>query len=95
VGVSGELDMATAPRLADVFSRIDGPIVVDCRSLTFVDSAGLLVLAEAHRDGGGLTLRRLTRNCRRIIEVVGLTDLIAPEERQRANAATDDVAPIG
>src|SRR3712207_8444329 len=57
----GELDMASAPELEQtIMPRIqDGAwVVLDLRSLDFIDSSGLRVVVGAHRaaeeSGGGL-----------------------------------------
>lgn len=53
VGVGGELDAHTAPRLqAELLEVITGGgtrLVLDLRGLTFLDSTGLGVLLAAHR----------------------------------------------
>ncbi len=53
VTISGELDLLTAPRLADHFDRFvrtgDGDVVADLSETVFIDSAGLYVLLNAQR----------------------------------------------
>ncbi|NBH05131.1 STAS domain-containing protein [Amycolatopsis sp. SID8362] len=53
LGVAGEIDLLSAPEFEDVVAAVlaDGPetLVVDLRSVTFFCSAGLQVLASAHR----------------------------------------------
>ncbi|MTD46353.1 anti-sigma factor antagonist [Conexibacter sp. W3-3-2] len=51
VSASGPLDLATAPRLADVL-RAESPgrnVIVDLSDATFIDSTGLAVLLNASR----------------------------------------------
>jgi anti-anti-sigma factor len=52
VTVDGELDLSTAPRLAEVLSaRLEsavGNVVVDLSAVTFLGAAGMDVLAQAH-----------------------------------------------
>jgi anti-anti-sigma factor len=52
VTVAGELDFSTAPRLAAVLeTRLESAVktvVVDLSAVTFIGSAGLEVLAQAH-----------------------------------------------
>jgi anti-sigma B factor antagonist len=55
VTLRGELDLATAPELEDVLTeRIDRSqeVVVDLRSLEFMDSSGIRVLVAAHARAG-------------------------------------------
>jgi anti-sigma B factor antagonist len=56
VSPSGELDIATVPRLADALAAAERPytrLVLDLRGLSFIDSSGLrLVLMEVERARG-------------------------------------------
>ena len=38
--VSGELDLVTAPQIDTVLSGLSGDVIVDCRDVTFIASAG-------------------------------------------------------
>jgi len=65
VSVAGELDVATAPQLADALHRAEfdaRPIVLDLRRLAFMDCGGLRVILaaarRAHRPGGRLVVVR-------------------------------------
>ena len=55
VTLRGELDVATAPALAARFDRLlsdrPGQIVVDVSRLTFIDAAGLRLLAALRAQG--------------------------------------------
>jgi anti-sigma B factor antagonist len=75
----GELDMATAPRLRDVLQTVDGPVVLDCARLTFLDSSGLGVLAERRRATGTVTLRNVQPICRRVLSITGMDTIVAVE----------------
>jgi len=57
VRLSGDLDFESAPRLAEMLALIDGPLVVDCTGLIFVDTAGLRVLVRAVDWHDTVTLR--------------------------------------
>jgi anti-sigma B factor antagonist len=82
--VSGEVDVATSPELRrELHQLVDqgGPIVVDLRDVTFIDSSGLGVLVgtlrrlrERDRDGQ-LVLQGLQDPVRKVFDVTGLTEL--------------------
>jgi anti-sigma B factor antagonist len=85
VCLSGELDIATAPRLREeliwlVNSGIRA-VTVDLARLTFIDSTGLSVLVMAmkrfRREGGDLALRSPNPTALRVFEVTGLTKVFA------------------
>ena len=85
VAVRGELDAATAPRLAEVleFACEQGArfAVLHCEELTFVDSSGLRVLVQAqHRFGdcgGQLILEGLSGAAERVLELTGLLESLS------------------
>jgi anti-anti-sigma factor len=81
----GELDMATAPELEQVvMPRLDdsGWVVLDLRSLDFIDSSGLRVVVGAHRSaeerGGRFTCVRGApgSTVHRIVEIAGIDGVI-------------------
>jgi anti-anti-sigma factor len=79
--VSGELDMSSAPKLADCMQAVlatrPDRVVVDCADLTFIDSSGLAVLMTAWNETDGRTaLRNLRPIVRRVVDVTGLNDLV-------------------
>ena len=54
ISVTGELDAATAPRLAEHVRQSEGDgspdtVVVDLGEVTFIDSSGLSALVAAHK----------------------------------------------
>jgi len=61
VTVAGEVDIATAPQLAETLADAanGGTVRVDISGVTFLDSSGLHALVAAHRY--------ITRNGRRMI----------------------------
>jgi anti-sigma B factor antagonist len=81
LAVSGEVDMATAPRLRrDVLAALrDAPeaLVLDLTGVTFLGSAGLTVLVEARRSAGTALRVAAGHAARRTIEVAGLTALFS------------------
>ncbi len=84
VGVTGELDTITAPRLATVLNALvaDGytNVTVDIGSVTFIGAAGLWALTDAStvlaEAGGSLRVRLASAHTRRIFAIVGLGDLL-------------------
>ena len=82
---SGELDMASAPELEQaIMPRLQGGawIVLDLRSLDFIDSSGLRVVVGAHRSaeehGGRFTCVRGASGStvHRIVEIAGIDGVI-------------------
>ena len=87
VSASGEIDSSTAPqlreRLDEVLDSGISELVVDLGGVTFLDSAGLCVLAAAHRratdQGVRLRVRASSRAVVRPMQITGLWDLLAVE----------------
>ena len=80
VGVTGEIDVATAPSLREHLAAHEAAdesvVVVDLTGVTFLDSTALGVLVGAYRrltDAGG-TLRLVVIEPR-ILKVLEITDL--------------------
>jgi anti-sigma B factor antagonist len=84
VRLRGELDMLTAPLLADVLERDRASggrhIVVDMTELQFMDRAGLAALLEGAGQGTSsrpvLSIAGCPPNVRRVLELTGHEDLI-------------------
>lgn len=80
LAVSGELDMASAPRLSAALSRLQAAgqhnVVLDVSDLQFCDSSGLSVFVQAHRDlrsaGGRLVLRGPSERLRMLLSATRL-----------------------
>jgi anti-sigma B factor antagonist len=82
VRVSGELDLATAPRLEEALAeQAADPVVVDLSDCTFLDSAGMGVLLASTRAlrESGRSLRVATADPRilRVLEITAVDTLIA------------------
>ena len=95
VRVSGELDIATVPVLADVLRGLAQPcdrVVLDLSALTFIDSTGLtLAVTEyrrAARDGVELVLAGATDNVLDVLRLTGL-DVAMPMAPDVASALAD------
>lgn len=82
--VSGEVDMATAPRLRQELVAAVGShgpfVVVDLSRVAFVDSTGLGVLigglVRARRAGGDMLVTGLGPRLEELFELIGLGDVL-------------------
>jgi anti-sigma B factor antagonist len=91
VAVGGEVDSTTAPLLGveldTALDRLAGTpgaeVVIDLCEVTFLDSAGLSVLARGHRravsDGTRVRVLATNRAVARPLEITGLWDLLGVE----------------
>ncbi len=85
VAVTGEIDMATAPRLRDTLeSLVDEGcrwLVVDLSRVTFCDSSGLAVLLvarkELHQHGGTIRLVGPAAPVARMFQISGMTKVFS------------------
>jgi anti-sigma B factor antagonist len=83
--VSGEVDVATVPKMREqlhnLVARGDNHIVVDLDAVDFLDSTGLGVLVGALKrvrsSGGDLQLVCTQPRIRKVFEVTGLTKVFA------------------
>jgi anti-sigma B factor antagonist len=88
VTTSGEIDSSSAPQLrAELDALLDGganELVIDLCDVTFLDSAGLCVLAAVHRraaaDGVRVRILAAHRAVIRPLQITGLWDLLAVEQ---------------
>jgi anti-sigma B factor antagonist len=79
VTVAGELDVATAPQLAQALADAQGQVTVDLSATTFADPAALRVLLGARADG--VPIRVLPRRGGQVARLLALTnteDLLVP-----------------
>jgi anti-anti-sigma factor len=97
VRVSGELDIATVPILADALHGLDGScdrVVLDLSGLTFIDSTGLTLAVGEHQraanDGCELVLAGATDNVLKVLRLTGLdvTMPMAPDVQSALGEAT-------
>jgi anti-sigma B factor antagonist len=87
VRAAGEIDSSSAPALRTELSTVldlaPAEIVVDLCDVTFLDSAGLSVLAAAHRrataEGGRLRVLVSGRAVVRPLQITGLWQLLEAE----------------
>ncbi len=84
IALTGELDMATVPKLVDQLTALerDGAktIVLDVRDLRFIDSSGLHALVRAYerseRDGHRFLLVGANPFVRRLCQITGTEFLL-------------------
>src|SRR5947209_19582338 len=78
--ISGDIDMATAERLAEALEvclEWDGGVTIDLSCVSFMDSSGLRVIIHASHSlngDGPLTLRSPQAPVARLFEVACLPD---------------------
>jgi len=88
VRAAGEIDSTTAPLLSQHLTELlDSQVrelTVDLRSVSFLDSAGLCVLATAHRRAVRQDVRlRVLASSRAVVrplQITGLWDLLRAEQ---------------
>lgn len=92
IGVSGELDLASSPELEREFERgiaSDAELlIIDLRSLEFMDSTGLSVLVRAHQkatqNGKRLAVVKGPPQVQRLLSLTGVAERLTvgetPEE---------------
>jgi len=81
LAVSGEVDLATAPKLAQLLSEYagttDGDVVVDASRVSFLDSSGVAVLVDCvkvlARTGRQLVIRDAPPFLCRVLDVTGVS----------------------
>jgi anti-sigma B factor antagonist len=85
VTASGEIDMATAPKLrAAILAQVNGKpvdIVVDLSAVSFLDSSGIAALVAGYRrveeTGGAFTVRNPQARVQRVLQLSGLANVFA------------------
>ena len=83
VWVSGELDIATAPRLRDCLDDCNGQrVTVDFSGVTFLDASGLAVVTRRHLEVGpdSQVLRGVQPAQMKIFEIAGLAEVLNFDE---------------
>ena len=81
VALSGEVDLDRAPAVRASFASIDGPVVIDLSSVTYLDSSLLNELARLRRRVGDVALVVTSPQVRRILDIVGFTNKFRVVER--------------
>ena len=81
--LKGRLNVTTTPDLEVAFNKLlaDGvsKVVVDCRELEYISSAGLRVLLAAAKSfkkvSGQISLSAMSANVRQVFEISGFTSI--------------------
>jgi anti-sigma B factor antagonist len=91
--VTGEIDLATAPQLEQQLARSRGRIVVDLRTVDFMDTTGIRVLlsqkARLEARRGHLRLLIGTDLIRRLLELSGVIDMFEIDESLHPSAQSE------
>jgi anti-anti-sigma factor len=72
LAISGELDLAAAPRLTEALRFASGTVSIDCQSLSFIDASGIRVLEEALGHLDHIRLINVGPRVRKVLTIVGL-----------------------
>jgi anti-anti-sigma factor len=74
--LSGEIDLHTATRIAEISTRPHATIILDFSHVTFIDSIGVWALVNLARglDGGALVIRNASGSVRQTLDLVDLAD---------------------
>ncbi len=83
LNLQGRLNIASAPDLETAFAELskagEKKILVDCRELEYISSAGLRVLLAAvkvqKKDLGIVALSALSANVKQVFEISGFTSI--------------------
>jgi len=101
--VRGEIDIASAPRLAAELRRAEASdaelVVIDLADVEFIDSSGLHALLKGRerlaRNGRRFSLARVSSQVRRLLELTGTLGLFSVEDLEHASTARDGRAGAG
>lgn len=87
LGLEGEVDPATAPKLTKALDQVidsggDTDVELDCRGLTFLDSSGIAVLVDALQrldlQGRRLFTTGTTGMVARVLDISGTAERLQP-----------------
>jgi len=72
----GEIDLHTAPQIAEISVQRGARIILDFTDVTFIDSIGVWAVVNLVRgpDGGTLVIRNPSGNVKRTFDLVGIAD---------------------
>jgi anti-sigma B factor antagonist len=80
--VHGDIDLSTAPRLAEALSTRGPNLDLDLGDCTFMDSSGISVLVHARSsEVPGLRITHVSAIVRRVLTLCGLAEILIDEDR--------------
>jgi anti-anti-sigma factor len=82
--LKGELDMAGGEslvrRVTELAASTTGRIEIDMEKVAFIDSSGVRALLRLHEaavsSGRSMSVRNLTPDVRRLLDLIGVTELL-------------------
>jgi anti-anti-sigma factor len=82
--LKGELDMAGGEslvrRVTELAASTTGRIEIDMEEVAFIDSSGVRALLRLHEaavsSGRAMSVRNLTPDVRRLLDLIGVTELL-------------------
>jgi anti-anti-sigma factor len=80
IRLMGELDLATAPDLAEDLQRASGIVCIDLSAVPFMDSMGAHVMVNAARqvqDSGCVVLHGVQPAVRRVFDTLGIDGVVS------------------
>ncbi len=92
IAIGGELDLASSPALEEALDRVFGSdsklVVLDLRTLDFMDSTGLSIIVKAHQTADDRQLQLYLVNgpaqVQRLLSLTGVAERVSlidsPEE---------------
>lgn len=83
--LKGELDMAAGEplvrRVTELAATAPGPIEIDMSEVSFIDSSGIRALLRLHEaavsSGRAMRVCNLSPDVRRLLDMIGVTELLA------------------
>ena len=83
---SGDLDMTTAPQIDAALAGLSGDVIVDCRDVIFIDSAGFHAFdrgnAAAMTRGATFVVAGLSQFRTRIAKLLGVPYVLSSRDRE-------------
>jgi anti-anti-sigma factor len=87
--VSGELDIATAPQVDAAFAGLSSDVIVDCRYVAFIDSAGFHALDRGYdaamQRGATFVVTGLSEFQTRIAKIFAVPYALSSSDRERTS----------
>ncbi len=85
LALKGRLDTTTAPSLESVVgesTEAAKELIIDCKELEYISSAGLRVLLSAHKamtSHGKLVIKNVCDDIMEVFEITGFSDILCIE----------------